>query len=78
MQGNETKQCLIQIQELVKEQQKNLIIKNDADSSIDIYPSEEDMLVNVSLQSIEKEKSTLKYPRKTGNNTDYKAEINNI
>ena len=86
LQGNETRQCFIQIQELVKEHQKNLIIKNDADSSIDIYPSDKDMLVNVSQQSIEKEKSTLEYPRKTGNesprktgnDTDYKAEISNI
>ena len=86
LQGNETEQCLIHIQELVKEHQRNLIIKNDADSSIDIYPSDEDMLVNVSLQSTEKEKSTLEYPRKTGNESprktgndmDLKAEISNI
>ena len=87
LQGNETEQCLSQIQELVKEHQKNSnTTENDADSSTDIYPSVEDLLVNVSLQSIEKEKSTLEYPRKngnespgkTGNDMDYKAEINNI
>ena len=79
LQGNETKQCLIQIQELVKEHQKNSnTSENDANSSIDTYPSDEDMLVNVSQQAIEREKSILVSPRNTGNDTDYKTEINNI
>ena len=79
LQGNETEQCLIQIQELVKEHQKNSnTTENDANSSIDTYSSDEDMLVNVSQQAIEREKSTLISPRNTGNDTDYKTEINNI
>ena len=49
LQGDETEQCLIQVQELVEEHQKNSdTTENDADSSIDIYSSDEDMLVNVS------------------------------
>ena len=42
LQGNEANQCLIQIQELVKEHQKNSnTTENDADSSIHIHPSDE-------------------------------------
>ena len=79
LQGNETEQCLIQIQDLVKEHQKNSnTTENDANSSTDTYSSDEDMLVNVSRQAIEREKSILVSPRNTGNDTDYKEEIKNI
>ena len=61
LQDNKAEQCLIQIQELVKEHQKNSnTTDNDSNSSIDIYPSDEDTLVNVSQQAIERKI----YPRK--------------
>ena len=64
---------------MVKEHQKNSnTTENDADSSVDIYPSDEDMLADVSQQAIEREKSIFESPRNTGNDTDYKAEINSI